>query len=234
MAFSAGTFGIIRSASSSGTLSLPSTVAGDIGIALVMGTPDAANGTPSVSMSGGWQLVAERTQDVAGLSTDLYVAAFWKKLGASESNPTATVSAGFYAGSARWTARAGAFRGPVGGPTVTATSGQQTPSSPWTPPSVTLPVKSTVVTFVVQRESTFLTLSTANGFTKNLAFDGVLSLGDLSRAANGYGREGVSAGAVTMPTVNVATGQSYHAVAAVTFNLPEIVASDWGVDRIAW
>lgn len=225
-----GSANVVAAASSTAAPAVPTIVDGALLVAMVLGTPNATYTPHTVTMPSGWKLIGEQTQDAIGLTTDLYLGAWWKVGSAGEAAPTITVSSGFYTG-ARWQARLASFSGQTGTPSITSTVGKSNPGTPYSTPSITLTKTSAVVSLLAQRSNVAPTTSTANGFTRTSLFTSTSPTLD-SGAAQWF-QSAVSAGTVTMPSATVAT-DSYAAVVGITFDIPESVVSEWGVDQVRW
>lgn len=233
---------VVSSASASSSVDLPTGSGINLCIGYIVATPDVSAGTPAVTWPSGWNLIGELIVDTPTTTQDLYVGAWWSEQNLSTASaPTVSVSSGFIGGSRRWSARIGAYTGYATAPTQSSTNSVTSGmSTPYTPPSLTLLRQSAIVSVVAQRSGPFLTLNTANGFTKHVAFDTSISLGGLSRAANTFGKSNLT-GTPTMPSVNVSTSLSTDVIGAISFDIPEVpvdtpdpATSEWGIDRIAW
>ena len=223
---------VTAAATSTASPQVPSVVDGALLVAVVLGTPSATYAPHTVTMPSGWTLIGEKTQDAVGLTTDLYLGAWWKVGAAGESAPTITVSSGFYTG-ARWQARLASFSGQVANPAITATDGVSNSATPYTLPSITTTATSAVVGLLAQRQSTAPTTSTANGFTRTQLFTSASPT--LASSGAQWFQSGVAKGSVTMPTATVAT-DSYAAVIGITFDIPEAlpITNEWGVGQVRW
>lgn len=207
----------------------PQSFVGSLMIVDVVGTPSANYAPHTVTMPAGWNLIGERTQDVTGLVTDLYLGLWWKIYQAGDGDPLVTVSQGFYSDQARWQARVMGFSGWAATPSTVNVVSAASASTPYTLPSITLANKSGVVSYLALRDANAAQTQVANSFTRTPIFESSSPM--LSSSLVQWHKSDVSAGAVTMPTVQMPAN---IALVGITFDLPQVAADEWGMGCIRW